>query len=127
MTAQVRQNVYAAWQDGDVSAMEALRSLCADYEEADGCYKDFERIREGIREQIGNVLAHLDNDATVPGFGRLLITEPSITVGYDKAQIRALMDELAESHPELAERLSACQTRSMRAGGLRIEREKAAR
>lgn len=124
MTVQIRQNVYAAWQDGDVSAMEALRSLCADYEEADACYKDFDKIREGIREQIGNVVLKLDNDVTLPGFGRLLITEPSITVGYDKAQIRALLDELTGTHPEIAERLAACQTRSMRAGGLRIEREK---
>src|SRR5262245_11868442 len=124
MTILVRQNIYGAWLDGDVTAMEALQALCNDYEELDDSYKQFEAMREQTREQIGNVLLKLDSKVTVAGFGTLELTHPSVTIGYDKLKIRALIDELYDEHPAIAERLAACQTKSHRAGGLRIEREK---
>lgn len=127
MTVQVRQNVYGAWIDGDVTAMEALRSLCADYEEIESSYKDFESLRNVTRDQISNVLEKLDGKAEIKGFGKLTISAPSITEGYDKAQIRAIILDLIADYPDIAGRLAACATKSMRAGGLRIEREKTAR
>lgn len=127
MTALVRQNIYAAFLEGDVTAMEALRSLCSDYEEVEQSYKDFERIRDGLRDQISHLVDKLGGKAEVKGFGALIITGPSITEGYDKKLIRLLIDDLIMDHPDIAQRLVACQTKSMRAGGLRIEREKTAR
>ncbi len=126
MTILVRQNIYAAFLDGEATAMEALRSLCSDYEEIESSYKDFERIRESVREQIGNVLLKLDGSrAIVDGFGVLMLTSPSVTVSYDKAKIRDLICALIEEDNEaMAERIEACQAKSMRAGGLRIERER---
>ncbi len=124
MTATVRQNIYSAWLDGDAMPMEALRSLCDDYTELDDTYKQFEAMREQTRAQISQVLEKLDGKAEIAGFGKLEITAPAITTGYDKAKIRALLDELYEDHPDIAARLAACQTKSMRAGGLRIERER---
>ena len=44
--------------------------------------------------------------------------------GFDKAKIQALINELIEAYPDIAARLVACETKSARAGGLRIEREK---
>lgn len=123
----VRQNIYAAYLDGDASAMEALRSLCSDYEEVEQSYKDFEGIRNQLREQIGNVLLKLDGKATIKGFGTLTLTDPVITKGYDKAKIQALINELVGDYPDIAARIVACETKSARAGSLRIEREKAAR
>ena len=125
MTLLVRQNTYGAFLDGDVTAMEVLRALCNDYEEIEQSYKDFEKIRESVRDQIGNVLVKLDGKAEVPGFGRLILAEPVVVKGFDKAKIQALINDLVEEHPEIAARLVACETKSMRAGGLRIEREKA--
>ncbi len=125
MTILVRQNTYGAFLDGDVTAMEALRALCDDYEEIEQSYKDFEKIREATRDQIGNVLVKLDGKATVAGFGTLTLSEPVVVKGFDKAKIQALINDLVEAHPEIAARLVACETKSMRAGGLRIEREKA--
>ena len=52
--------------------MEALRSLCADYEEIEQSYKDFERIREATRDQISTVLVKLNGKAEVAGFGKLV-------------------------------------------------------
>jgi hypothetical protein len=125
MTPMIRQNIYAAWLDGDAMPMEALRSLCSDYEELDGAYRDFGQMREQLREQIGNVLLKLDGRADVPGFGKLTLAEPVIVRGFDKAKIQALINDLIEDHPDIAARLVACETKSARAGGLRIEREKA--
>jgi hypothetical protein len=127
MTAQVRQNTYGAWLDGDVTAMEALRSLCADYEEIESSYKDFESLRNTVRDQMSNVLEKLDGKAEIKGFGKLTLSAPSVTEGYDKAQIRAIILDLIADYPDIAGRLAACATKSMRAGGLLIEREKTAR
>ncbi len=123
----VRQNIYAAYLDGDVSAMEALRSLCSDYEEVEQSYRDFDGVRNQLREQISTVLLKLDGKATVPGFGKLALTEPVITKGFDKVLIQALINELVEEYPDIAARIVACGTKSARTGGLRIERERGAR
>lgn len=124
MTAQVRQNVYAAWLDGDVTAMEALRSLCSDYEELDQSYKDYEALRNTVRDQLSQVVEKLDGKVEVKGFGVLTLTAPTVTEGYDKKMIRDLIMDLVTDYPDIAGRLATCATKSARAGGLRIEREK---
>lgn len=121
----VRQNTYAAWLDGDVTAMEALRSLCADYEEVEQSYKDFEGIREQTRDQMSQVMVKLGDRVEVKGFGVLTMTAPSVTEGFDKKALSELVAALAlEGNVELAQRIAACRTKSARAGGLRIERVK---
>jgi hypothetical protein len=106
--------------------MEALRSLCSDYEELEAAYKDYERLREGAREQISNVLSRIGDKVEIKGFGVLTLTAPSIVTGYDKQKVAALVNELIdEGESTIAERLTACRTKTARAGGLRIEREKA--
>jgi len=127
MTAQVRQNIYAAWLDGDVTAMEALRSLCSDYEEIEQSYKDYEGLRNQTRDQMSNVVEKIGGKVEVKGFGVLTVTQASITEGYDKKLIRDLIMDLVTDYPDIAARLAGCATKSMRAGGLRIEREKTAR
>lgn len=125
MSAQIRQNIYDAWVDGEVSAVEALRALCHDYEELDDTYKQFEAMREHTREQIGNVLVRLDGKAEIKGFGTLTISAPVVVEGFDKKALTALVDALAqEGNVEMVQRIAACRTRTSRAGGLRIEREK---
>ena len=125
MIAQVRQNTYAAYLDGDVTAMEALRSLCSDYEELDVTYKDFEKLREQTREQISNVLVKIGDKVELKDFGTLTLMPPSIVEGFDKKALSELVAALAlEGNVEIAQRIAACRTRTSRAGGLRIEREK---
>jgi hypothetical protein len=127
-TAQVRQNIYAAYLDGDVTAMEALRSLCSDYEELDATYKDFEGLRDQARDQISNVLVKIGDRVDVKGFGVLTLMQPSIVEGFDKKLLTELIIALTlEGNTDVAQRLAACRTKSARAGGLRIEREKAPR
>lgn len=125
MTVTVRQNIYAAYLDGDVTPMEALRALCSDYEELDQTYKQFEAMREQTRNQISEVVSRLGGKATIAGFGELRLMEPSVVKGFDKAKVKALIYELMdEGEMAIADRLRACETQSARAGSLRIEREK---
>lgn len=121
----LRQNTYAAWLDGDVTAMEALRSLCSDYEEVEQSYRDFEGIREQTRDQMSQVMVKLGDRVEVKGFGVLTMTAPSVTEGFDKKALSELVAALAlEGNVEIAQRIAACRTKSARAGGLRIERER---
>jgi len=125
VTAQVRQNVYAAYLDGDVTAMEALRSLCADYEELDSTYQDFGKMRDQTRDQISNVLVKIGDKAEIKGFGVLTLMQPSIVEGFDKKALTELIVALTlEGNTDVAQRLAACRTKTARAGGLRIERER---
>ena len=118
------KNGYLAWMDGYCTAQQALRSLCADYEELDKAYNDYKGMREQTRVQMSNVVGKLDGRASVQGFGTLTIGPATVTEGYDKQMIRDLIYDLLNEHPDIASRLAACSTQSMRAGGLRIEREK---
>ena len=128
MTAQVRQNIYGAWLDGEVTAMEALRSLCSDYEELDATYQDFGKLREQTREQISTVMVKIGDPVDVSGFGTVSLQYASVVEGYDKKKLTALIFELIdEGEAAIADRIRACATKSARAGGLRIERERGAR
>lgn len=127
MTTLVRQNVYAAYLEGDATPTEALRSLCADYEELDGTYRDYERLRDQVREQISDCVEKLGGKAEIKGFGILAITAPVVVAGYDKAMLNALIEEMREwGLNDVADKIAACQTKTARVGGLRIEREKSA-
>jgi hypothetical protein len=123
----MRPNTYAAWKDGDASAVEALRSLCADYEELDATYRDFERIREQTRNQISEVVATFDGEkAEITGFGVVRLTQATVTQRYDAGRLDELATHLALCGLSgIADRILACKEMGMRAGSLRIEREKA--
>ena len=124
MQAQVRQNIYGAWLDGEVTAMEALNSLMDDYSELDQSYKDFDGMREQTRNQISEVMTKLDDRVTVKGYV-LTMMAPQVVEGYDKKALNALIYELIdEGEFPIADRIRACATKSARMGSLRIEREK---
>ncbi len=124
MIAHVRQNIYGAWLDGDVTAMEALNSLMDDYGELDQSYKDFEGMREQTRNQISEVMTKLDDRVAVKGYV-LTMMAPQVVEGYDKKALTELVIALTlEGNTDLAQRVASCRTKTARTGGLRIEREK---
>jgi hypothetical protein len=47
-----------------------------------------------------------------------------VVQSFDKKRLDRLINDLLAEAPEVAERIAACRTRSMRAGGVRITREK---
>lgn len=126
MTILVRQNTYGAYLDGDATAYEALHALCSDYEELDATYRDFARMREQTRAQISEVLARVDGEkAEIEGFGLLRLMPPSVVKSYDKEKMGALIGALRDQGlDDIADQIIACKVETMRAGSLRIEREK---
>lgn len=127
MTTTLRhENAYLAWQEGDATATEALRSLCADYEELDNTYRQFEAIREQTRNQISAVVATIDDEkAEIKGFGVVRLTQASASLRYDDNALDKLATDLAGMGLfDLADRILGCKKRVERAGSLRIEREK---
>lgn len=124
MTRLVRPNIYQQYIEGDAMPMETLRSLYDDYEELDSAYKSYEKMRETVREQMSNVLVKLDGKAEIPGKARLMLTEPAVVKGYDPAALDALIDGLADEYPYIASQIAGCRKKTMRSGGLRIERVK---
>jgi hypothetical protein len=115
---------YLQWSDGFMTSHQALRALCMELGELESELEPLTSQREALRARIGDIVGREDGPVEIRGFGVVRITAPSVTKGYDKAAIKALIDELAEDHPAIAEKLAGCETKSMRAGGLRIERER---
>jgi len=116
---------YAA---GDLTPVQALRALCRDLGEVESQLTPLEHERAGLRNAISEILTRLDGErAIVPGFGKVALTQPSVVERWDGARIAAFAEYLAATgQDELADSLSMCCVRSMRAGGLRIERERTA-
>lgn len=126
MDSLLELDIYARWKDGDTGPMEALRALCSDLGEVESDIKPLEAQRDRLRDKIGDIVARQDGQRVeVRGFGRLMITAPGITEGYDGKALDALVAELRDDGNEaMAERILALKGKKMRAGGLRIEREK---
>jgi hypothetical protein len=121
----MRQNGYLAFLEGDMTAMEALNSLCADYEELDDCCKSYNGMRDQTRDQMSNVMVKIGDKVEVKGFGVVALSSGVVVDGFDKSKLKELIYELIdEGEPAIADRIRACATKTARAGGLRIEREK---
>lgn len=119
-------NPFTEWEEGNLSAYRALRALCMDLGEVESELAPLQKQRDDTRNQIGDILLTQDNyKAEIKDFGRLMITAPSISAKYDTKAVDALVSWLVDAgYTDIAERLAACKIKSMRAGGLRIERER---
>lgn len=117
---------YQEWQEGTLGPAAALRALCSDLGEVEDELATLQAQRDALRFQVGEIVVRQDKQrADVPGFGRILFTAPGISQKYDMGQVDALVSWLAdEGYTDIAERLAACKTKSMRVGGMRIERER---
>lgn len=82
--------------------------------------------RASLRDQITQHVAQLGGRVMLPGYGRLEITPPCITVSYDRRQIERLIIELTTTDPTTAARLAACRKEAPRNGGLRMTPAKVA-
>jgi hypothetical protein len=76
--------------------------------------------RTPLREQISQCVAQQGGRVLLPGYGRLEITAPGVTISYDRHQVEALIIALTTTDPTIAARLAACRKESPRNGGLRI-------
>lgn len=115
-------DAYQAWQNGDVTAIEALRTLCPELESAVAIKASLEGREQELRGYVEAVLRQLAPPEPLAVGGLVVeLTRPSVTKGYDRKALDALARELT---PEWAVRLDGCRTETTRAGGLRVTREK---
>lgn len=116
--------IYDHFVDGLATPVQTLRSLCRDLGEVESELIPLQAQRDLLRAQISEVLTMIDGEnAVVPGFGVVKLTSASYTLRYDTDRLDAVLDELEETHPDIAQQIARCQIRGMRMGGLRIERE----
>jgi hypothetical protein len=119
--------IYTAWyEDGTLSASEALEQICM---LAIGPIQDqiktLKKSEDQARIYISELVNALGGQVTLPGFGELQITSPSISYSYDKKLVTQLSNQLrSEGLGEVAARLDQCMKPSEKAGSLRITREK---
>jgi hypothetical protein len=114
---------FSQWEAGTLSDRQALQAIWSDLREVESQIAPLEAERARLREQMSQIVARTGSIA-MPGFGAAQITAPSRTISYDARQVSALIGEIAEAYPEIAERLRQAQRVSERSGGLRIAPEK---
>lgn len=117
-------SAYSEWQAGALTEAQALHVLASDLAETEDTLAPLLAERERLRNEIGTVLAHAGGKAQIPGFGRVRLTAPGVSVGYDADRIEYTIGLLAGQYPDIAYQLRQCRVERPRAGSLRIEREK---
>jgi hypothetical protein len=115
--------IFEEWQDGTATDIAALRALWSDLNELESDLAPMEAERARVREQISVIVAH-SGPVVLPGFGKALITNASVSFSYDTKQLDSLMADLVQTHPDIAAQIASARKQSQRTGGLRIEREK---
>jgi len=111
---------FADWQAGAISGRQALHALLTDLGEVENEIARLEDERAALRDQIAQIVAH-EGDMVI-GDRRALITAPTFVASYDRQALDDLVTRLAATHPDVAQQIAACRRKSMRAGGLRIDR-----
>jgi hypothetical protein len=115
---------YLQWSDGFLTSHQAIRALCMELGEIESELEPLTSQREALRARIAEIVGREDGPVEIRGFGTVRITAPAVTKSYDRAAIRKVIDAIREEHSVIADWLEACEKHSMRAGSLRIEREK---
>jgi hypothetical protein len=75
--------------------------------------------REGIREQIGLLVAQNDNRIELPGVAVFVIRAPAIQERWNSSALRELVQSLRKTgQDELANEIAGCKLKSKNPGGL---------
>lgn len=117
---------YVDYTDGHLTPMQALRALVMEYGEVESELTPLEEQRARLREQIGMLLTRIDNEkAEIKGFGTVRLVGPGVAEKWDGKALEQYAEELrAAGNSEIADSLMSCKGKTMRAGGLRIERSR---
>jgi hypothetical protein len=114
------------YTDTHLTPMQALRSLCSDLAEVESEIAPLERQRQDLRNQISEMLTRVDGEqATIKGFGTVRLMSASVVDKWDGKALAALAYQYEDAgQPEIARAIRECKEKTMRAGGLRVERGK---
>lgn len=120
----IKKAVFEQWQEGEVSAEATIETLCQELVAVEDKLEPLEQTVKAIRANLSEVVERAySGKAIVQGFGQLKITEPSQSVTYPREKIEKLILQLVkEGHPDIAERITQCNTTKSITGSLRIDR-----
>lgn len=116
-------DIFSAWEQGKVEDEAVLRALWSDLREIEDELTPLQAERDRLRNELAQVIAKIGT-VILPGFGRALITNPTQVVNYDKKAMEKIIATLRVTHPDIVADIMAAQRVTMRAGSLRIEKEK---
>lgn len=116
----------ADWEAGNLTDLEALRSLCSDLAEIESELEPLEAEKKKIRATVERIITRLDGQkAEVKGFGSLAMSGGSVRTSYDTKMCDSLLAKLAANgYPQIAEELAAARKETVVVASLRITREK---
>lgn len=117
-----------AYRDGEISKAQTLHALCNELGEREDTLKTEERAIKEIRKVIEEIIQK-EGTQEIKGFGRLSMVQPTTLAKWDSKMLDALVVELMQSSEpinpyEVAAKIAACKSESVKSGFLRIEREK---
>ena len=110
----------------EAAARDRARALLSDLAEVESELKPLERQREHLRQRLADILEELDEGAvTLPGYGSARLVEAAVVPRWDAEALGRLCAYLEDRGDDaLAEMIRACRVETIRAGGLRVERER---
>lgn len=109
-----------------LTPMQALRSLCSDLAEVESELEPLNRQRDHLRNRISEIVARMDGEqATIKGFGTVRLMNAAVIDRWDSKALAALAYQFEDNGQDaIAAAIRQCREKTMRAGGLRIERSR---
>jgi len=119
---------FQAWAEGDIDAATALRGFADELRAIDAVTEPLEVRRATVRRLCEEIVQQAGEKIVVSGYGEFAFAPASVSQTYDRKQLETLLHDLiASGEGDWAQRLEACRKETMRAGGLRIIKEREAR
>jgi hypothetical protein len=114
------------YTETQLTPMQALRSLCSDLAEVESELAPLNAQREHLRNQISELLTRIDGEqAVIKGFGTVRLMGASVTDRWDGKALADLAYQFEDNgQPDIAKAIRDCKEKTMRSGGLRVERER---
>lgn len=114
----------------DLSDLEPgarARSLLCDLAEVESELRPLERQKAAIRDALAVALEGCEGRRyTLPGYGVAKLAEPAVVRQWSTERLARLCAWLRETErDEIAEMIESCREETTRAGGLRIEPDRA--
>jgi hypothetical protein len=121
-TYQPEPSTFELWTEGQLNDREALEVLCRNLDRLEDQLEPLTEQRAVLRGHISEVVANAGGRIKLPDYGQLMITNPSVRAAYDRGKLDALVIQLTQTDPHLAQQIAACRSESLAAGSLRITR-----
>lgn len=98
---------FAMWQNGELSAPEALRILADDLRSLEDAMSVLMLQRNTLYRQVVTVLEAIGGTADIPGIGQVTVTTSH--ANYDSIALDMVIASLVTTHPDIASQLAACR------------------